>query len=250
MHSVPRVALRRSAFALATLLATAAACSSSKDEAGTSADVVLKPNARILDAASLARITAISPAGAIAFDGHDGTIDALAAGDVIAGGEMEVQSRSRAEEAAGSLDLAPFMRDCARTGAADLRGRGGAPLESRFPFRGAATLARIRGQGRRGDQCGWLIPQRPRAAVDKVDDLQNSPRRVHGSESCARRNVAHFVVKIGECNIPLRDMAFPHGEDGLLSLRGALLRRARIRSFAPLRVRQARGRSVRPSHRG
>jgi len=74
---------RRGASALAVLLATAAACSSS-DEASTP-DVVLKPNVRILDAASLARIKTISSEGTIAFDGHDGAIDALVAGDVVAG---------------------------------------------------------------------------------------------------------------------------------------------------------------------
>lgn len=66
------------------VFAAAAACSSS-DSAPTP-DVVLKPNVHILDAASLARIESISPDGTIAFKEHDAEIDALAVGDVVAGG--------------------------------------------------------------------------------------------------------------------------------------------------------------------
>jgi hypothetical protein len=76
--------LRRGASARAVVVATVAACSSSSGSAPP--DFVLKPNVRVLDAASLARIKGVSQEGTIAFDGHDATLDALAAGDVIAGG--------------------------------------------------------------------------------------------------------------------------------------------------------------------
>lgn len=75
--------LRRSAAVLAVLVATAAACSSSSESAPP--DFVLKPNVRVLGAASLARLATVSQDGTMTFEGHDATLDAVAVGDVVVG---------------------------------------------------------------------------------------------------------------------------------------------------------------------
>ena len=77
----------RSLLAAVAFAIGGASCSS--DDAGApgpTSDIVLKPNVRVLDAASLARIASVLADGTIVFADRDPTLDTIAAGDIVAGG--------------------------------------------------------------------------------------------------------------------------------------------------------------------